>query len=74
MIFKKLKPKIIHWFWSTNHPTFHSEERLVNSERGRECLVGLSILLFLTGVESNSSGFFCVRQFMQFLFLSQKLR
>ena len=28
-----------------NHPTFHSEERLVNLERGRECCVGLSILL-----------------------------
>ena len=28
-----------------NHPTFHSEERLVNLERGRACFVGLSILL-----------------------------
>ena len=29
-----------------NHPTFHSEERLVNLPRGRECFVGLSLLLF----------------------------
>ena len=28
-----------------NHPIFHSEERLVNLARRRECLVGLSILL-----------------------------
>ena len=28
-----------------NHPTFHSEERLVNLLRGGECFVGLSILL-----------------------------
>ena len=28
-----------------NHPTFHSEERLVNLVKGRECFVGLSILL-----------------------------
>ena len=27
-----------------NHPTFHSEERLVNLVRRRECSVGLSIL------------------------------
>ena len=27
-----------------NHPTFHSDERLVNLERGRECFVSLSIL------------------------------
>ena len=27
------------------HPTFHSEEKLVNLERGRVCFVGLSILL-----------------------------
>ena len=25
-----------------NHPTFHSEEKLVNLVRGRECFVGLS--------------------------------
>ena len=31
-----------------NHPTFHSEERLVNLVRGRECFVGLSILLVYT--------------------------
>ena len=28
-----------------NHSTFHSQERLVNLERGRECFVGLSMLL-----------------------------
>ena len=28
-----------------NHPTFHSEKRLVNLERGREFFVGLSVLL-----------------------------
>ena len=28
-----------------NHPTFLSEERFVNLARGRECFVGLSILL-----------------------------
>ena len=28
-----------------NHPTFTSEERLVNLQRGRECFVGLSVLL-----------------------------
>ena len=27
------------------HPTFHSEERMVNLVKGRECFVGLSILL-----------------------------
>ena len=28
-----------------NHPTFHSEQRVVNLERRRECFVGLSVLL-----------------------------
>ena len=28
-----------------NHPTFHSEERLINVVRERECFVGLSRLL-----------------------------
>ena len=28
-----------------NHPTFQSEERLANLARGRDCFVGLSILL-----------------------------
>ena len=28
-----------------NRPSFHSKERLVNLERGRECIVVLSILL-----------------------------
>ena len=30
--------------YSPNHPTFHSEEMLVNWVRGRECFVSLSIL------------------------------
>ena len=30
-----------------NPPTFHSEERLVNLARGRECFVGLSIYTVL---------------------------
>ena len=29
-----------------SQPTFHSEERLVNLARGKECFVCLSILLF----------------------------
>ena len=33
-----------------NYPTFHWEERLVNLGRGRECLVGLSILLVVMGL------------------------
>ena len=45
--------KIVSMFESLNktffnlqiHPTFHSEEKLVNLERGRVCFVGLSILL-----------------------------
>ena len=49
--FKNWKRKIICWqykffFNLQNHPTFHGEERLVNLERRRECLVGLSILIF----------------------------
>ena len=28
-----------------NHPTFHTEERLVNLVKRRECFVGLSIFL-----------------------------
>ena len=28
-----------------NHPAFHSEERLVNLVRGKECFVSQSILL-----------------------------
>ena len=37
----------VHIFYNlrTNHPTFHSEDRLVNFVRRRECFVGLSILL-----------------------------
>ena len=41
--------KIIHCKTNLNlqnNSTFHSEESLVNLERGRECFVGLSILLF----------------------------
>ena len=33
------------FFKLQNHPTFHAEEIFVNSERGRECFVGLAILL-----------------------------
>ena len=33
------------FYYQQNHPTFHLEERLVNSARGRECFVGLSKLL-----------------------------
>ena len=33
------------FFHLPNHPTFFSEDRLVNLERGREWFVGLSILL-----------------------------
>ena len=29
----------------TKHPPFHSEESLVNLERGRDCFVGLSMLI-----------------------------
>ena len=32
------------FFNPQNHPTFDSEERLVNLVRGRECFGGLSIL------------------------------
>ena len=50
MIFKKLKTKnnsltVQIFFNLQNHSTFHSEERLVKLARGRECFVGLSILL-----------------------------
>ena len=43
-----IKNKIIQclhkiFIQSTNQPTFHSEKRLVNLARGRECFVGLSI-------------------------------
>ena len=34
-----------------NHPTFQSEERLVNLESGRECFIGLSILLVVYGTD-----------------------
>ena len=30
-----------------NHHTFHSEERLVNLEKGREFFIGLSMLLYI---------------------------
>ena len=50
MIFLKFKTKNNSltdqiFYNPQNHPTSHSEERLVNLVRGRECLVGLSILL-----------------------------
>ena len=35
-----------HFFPSTKSPPFHSEERLANLERGRECFDGLSILCY----------------------------
>ena len=41
------KKKLIYcpiFFDLQNHPTFHSEERLANLVRRRECFVGLSIL------------------------------
>ena len=48
MILKKLKPKIIHWFRSTNHPTFHSEERLVIGQlRKRKRVLGRSIYIII---------------------------
>ena len=57
MIFQ-IKKKIIHWlsvqtfFNLQSHPTFHSEERLANIARGRECIVGLSKILAY-GTESQ---------------------
>ena len=55
---KKLKSKnnslIVRIFFNLqNYPIFHSEERLVILERGRECFVGLSIL-FVTNPPLNS--------------------
>ena len=36
----------VHIFYNLqNHPTFLSDERLVNWARGRECFVGLSVLI-----------------------------
>ena len=46
--FYKTKQKSIeftNFSQSTKSPTFHSEERLANLERGRERFVGLIILL-----------------------------
>ena len=38
------------YFNLQNHPTFHSKERLVNLAKGRECFLGLYILLvYATG-------------------------
>ena len=43
---------VVHLFYNLlNHFTFHSEERLVNFARGRECFDGLSTLL-VYGIES----------------------
>ena len=47
---KNFKPKnnslnVQTFFNLQNQPTFHSEERLVNLVRGRECFVGLSTFL-----------------------------
>ena len=46
----KLKTKSISltgliFFNLQNHPAFHSEESMVNLVRGRECFVGVAILL-----------------------------
>ena len=38
-----------------NLPTFHKEERLVNLVRGRECFVGLSILIVYV-VQAGGAG------------------
>ena len=47
---KNLKQKLfincLNFFNLQNHLTFNSEERLVNLLRGRECFVGLSVLIF----------------------------
>ena len=42
---KNISSSVQFFFNLQNHPTFHSEQRLVNLERGRECFDGLSILL-----------------------------
>ena len=42
------------FFSLQNHLTSHSEERLINLTRGRECFVGLSILL-VYGEDINTS-------------------
>ena len=39
-----------------NHPIFHSKEKLVNIVRGRECFVGLSILLVYDCTSRWSQG------------------
>ena len=45
---KKIKKKnylmTVHFSYLQNHPTFNSEEQLINLERGREWFVGLPIL------------------------------
>ena len=42
---KMFSPTVKISFNLQNHPTFYSEERLVNYVRRRECFDGLSILL-----------------------------
>ena len=63
--FKKLKTTnnlltLQIFFNLQNHPTFHSKERLVNFERVRDCLVGLSILLVYEGPFLVQRCWFCV--------------
>ena len=53
MIFNKFKSKnkslTVQIFYNLlNHPTFHSEERLINLVRERKCFVGLPLLLVYT--------------------------
>ena len=46
------------FFIFQNYPTFHSEERLANLVRGRECFVGLS--MFMTCEHGGEEGGVCV--------------
>ena len=58
---KYYKRKIINCLYTFSlifktTPTFHSEERLVNLVRGRECFAGLSILLVYGSSEYTNLG------------------
>ena len=46
MIFLKTSRTVYIFYYIQNHPTFHSEEGLVNLVRERECFVSLSILFY----------------------------
>ena len=77
MIFCKLKTKnnslYVQMFTILqNHTTFHSEERLVNFVKGRECFVGLSILL-IYGIHSPGSERECLTRFLSPLFYLSRL-